>query len=50
MSDSMIVDLLAIKTRIIWPNAAQIKECAEIPRAVQSEAGADQTEIEHHNT
>jgi hypothetical protein len=34
MSDSMIVDLLVIKTRIIWPNAAQIQECAEILKEV----------------
>jgi hypothetical protein len=32
MSDCMIVDLLMIKTRIIWPEAAQIKECVEILR------------------
>jgi hypothetical protein len=28
MSDSMIIDLLVIRTRIIWPNATQIKGCA----------------------
>jgi hypothetical protein len=28
----MIVDLLIIKTRIIWPDAAHIKESAEILR------------------
>jgi hypothetical protein len=42
MSDSMIVDLLMIKTRIICPDAAQISECAEILREVQSDAGPDQ--------
>jgi hypothetical protein len=43
MSDSVIVDLLVIKTRIIWPNAAQIKEWAGILKEVQSDAGPDQT-------
>jgi hypothetical protein len=43
MSDSMIVDLLVIETRIIWPNAAQIKECAEILKEVQSDTVPDQT-------
>jgi hypothetical protein len=42
MSDSMIVDPLVIKTRIIWPNAAQIKECAEILKEVQSDTVPDQ--------
>jgi hypothetical protein len=35
----MIVDLLVTKGRIIWPNAAQIKEWAEILREVQSQTG-----------
>jgi hypothetical protein len=39
----MIVDLLIIKTKIIWPDAAQIKECAEILREMQSETEPDQT-------
>jgi hypothetical protein len=43
MPDSMIVDLLVIKTRIIWPNAAQIKECTEILKEVQSDAVPYQT-------
>jgi hypothetical protein len=30
MSDSMIIDLLIIKARIIWSDAAQIKVCTEI--------------------
>jgi hypothetical protein len=34
ISDSLIVDLLTIKTRIIRPEAPQIKECAEILREV----------------
>jgi hypothetical protein len=42
MSDSMIVDLLVIKTRIISPKAAQIKECAEILKKGQSNTGPDQ--------
>jgi hypothetical protein len=42
MSDSMIVNLLVIKTRIIWPNAMQIKECAEILKEGQSDTGPDQ--------
>jgi hypothetical protein len=42
MSDSMIVDLLVIKTRIRWPNAAQIKECVEILKEVQSDSVQDQ--------
>jgi hypothetical protein len=43
MFDSMIVDLLVIRTRIISPNAAQIKECAEILKEGQSDTGPDQT-------
>jgi hypothetical protein len=43
MFDSMIVDLLVIKTIITWPNAAQIQECAEIFKEVQSDSGPDQT-------
>jgi hypothetical protein len=42
MSDSMIADLLVIRTRIIWPNAAQIQECAEILKEVQSDTDPDQ--------
>jgi hypothetical protein len=38
----MIVDPLVIKTRIIWPNAGQIKECAEILKEVQPDNGPDQ--------
>jgi hypothetical protein len=45
MSDSMIVDLLVIRTRIIWPNAAQIQEYAEILKEVQSDTVPDQTAI-----
>jgi hypothetical protein len=43
MSDSMIADLSVIKTRIIWPNAEQIQECAEILKEVQSDTVPDQT-------
>jgi hypothetical protein len=43
VSDSMIVDMAIIKTGIIWPDAAQIKDCAEILREVQSDTGPDQT-------
>jgi hypothetical protein len=43
MSDSMIVNLLVIKTKIIRPNAAQIKEYAEILKKVQLDTGPDQT-------
>jgi hypothetical protein len=42
MSDFMIVDPLMIKAKIIWPDASQIKECAEILREVQSDTGPDQ--------
>jgi hypothetical protein len=42
MSQSMIVDLSMIKTRIIWLDAAQIKERAEILREVQSNTWSDQ--------
>jgi hypothetical protein len=38
----MIVDPLVIKTRIIWPDAAQIQECAEILKEGQSYTGPDQ--------
>jgi hypothetical protein len=37
MPDSMIVDLLVIKTRIRWPDSAHIKECAEVLCKVQSD-------------
>jgi hypothetical protein len=43
MSDSLIVHLLVNKTKITWPDAAQIKECAEILKEVQSDAVPDQT-------
>jgi hypothetical protein len=43
MSESMIVDLLMITTKIIWPDPAQMKEGAEILREVQSDTGPDQT-------
>jgi hypothetical protein len=43
ISDSMIFDMLVSKTRIVWPNGAQIKECAEI----LAEVSSDQTS---HNT
>jgi hypothetical protein len=42
MSDSAFVDLLMIETRNIWPDAAQIKDCAEILREVQSDTELDQ--------
>jgi hypothetical protein len=48
MSDSMIVDLLVIRTRIIWSNGAQIKECAEILKEVQLDTFPDQTATQHH--
>jgi hypothetical protein len=38
----MIIDLLVIKTGIIEPNAAQIKECAEILGEMQSDRGSDE--------
>jgi hypothetical protein len=43
MSDSMTVDLLVTRTRIIWPNAVQIQECAEIRKEGESDTGPDQT-------
>jgi hypothetical protein len=43
MSDSMIVDLLVIKTRIIWTNAPEIQECTEGLKEVQSDTVPDQT-------
>jgi hypothetical protein len=43
MSDSMMADLLVIKTRIVWPNDAQIQKCAEILKEGQSDSGPDQT-------
>jgi hypothetical protein len=45
MSDSMIVDLLVIRTRIIRPNAAQIKEYTEILKEGQSDTIPDQAAI-----
>jgi hypothetical protein len=42
MSDCMIVDLLMIRTRIIWPNGTGIEKCADILRRaneVKSDAG-----------
>jgi hypothetical protein len=42
-SDSMIVGLVMIKTRITWPDTAHIKEWAEILREVQPETGPNQT-------
>jgi hypothetical protein len=42
MSDSMIVDMLTIETRIIWIGAAQTKDCAEILRELQPNTGPDQ--------
>jgi hypothetical protein len=42
MFDSMIADLLVIRTRIIWPKAAQIQECAKILKEVQSDTDPDQ--------
>jgi acetolactate synthase small subunit len=49
ISEPMIVDLLMIKIRIIWPDTAQMKECVEILRGVQSDTGPDQTVTEWHN-
>jgi hypothetical protein len=43
MSDSMIVDLLMTETRIIWLDAARIKERAKILREVQSDIAPDLT-------
>jgi hypothetical protein len=43
ISNSMSADLLVTKTRIIWPNDAQIQECAEILKEGQSATGPDQT-------
>jgi hypothetical protein len=48
MFDCMIADLVVIETRIIWPNAAQIKECAEILKEVQSDTGPDQAATWYH--
>jgi hypothetical protein len=45
MSDSMIVHLLMVKTRIICPDAAQIKKRADILREVQLDTGTGQTAI-----
>jgi hypothetical protein len=42
MSDSTIVDLLVIRTRIIWSNTAQMQESAKILNEVQSDTGPDQ--------
>jgi hypothetical protein len=50
MFDSMIVDLLVIKTGVIWPKAAQIQECAEILKEVQSDTGPDQAATEYYDT
>jgi hypothetical protein len=41
MSHSMIADLLVIKTRITWPNAAQIQKCTEILKEGQSDTVPD---------
>jgi hypothetical protein len=49
----MMVDLLVIKTRIIWPDTAQIKECAEVLKEVKLDTGPDQTasqNLEYHDT
>jgi hypothetical protein len=43
MSDSMIVHLLVIKTKIMWPTAARIQERAEILKEVQSDTAPDHT-------
>ena len=48
MCDSMIVDVLVTKARIIWPNGTHIKECTEALKRtseVQSDAGPYQTAI-----
>jgi hypothetical protein len=45
----MIVDLLMIKIRTIYPDTARIKECAKVLREVQPDTGPDQTAIEGHN-
>jgi hypothetical protein len=50
MSDSMIGDVLAINIRIIWPNTAQIKECAKILEEARSDIGTDPTAIKCCNT
>jgi hypothetical protein len=42
VSDSMTVDLSIINTRIIWPDAAQIKECTVILMEVQFGTDPDQ--------
>jgi hypothetical protein len=49
ISDSMIVDRLMIKTIMIWPNGAQIQECADILREVQTYVRSDQTTTEDTN-
>jgi hypothetical protein len=45
MFDHLIVDLLVVNTRIIWPDAAHIKEQAELLREVKSYTGPDKTTI-----
>jgi hypothetical protein len=48
MYDSMIVDLLVIATRIIWPSGTYIKECADVlttASEVQSDAGPCQQAV-----
>jgi hypothetical protein len=40
VSDAMIVGLLAIKTRIIWPNGRCIEECDDVLR-ITSEMKSD---------
>jgi hypothetical protein len=43
ISDSMIIDLSVIETRIIWPDAAHLKKHTGILREVQSDTGRGQT-------
>jgi hypothetical protein len=50
MSNSMIVDLLVIKTRVISPDAGHIKEWADALSEVQSGTRPYKTPTEYHNT
>jgi hypothetical protein len=46
----MILGLFVVQTKIIWPNGAHLKECADILREVESDTGPDQTADQYHNT
>jgi hypothetical protein len=46
----MIVNLLMIETRFIWPSAAHVKECFDVLSGVQSDTGPDQPATEYNDT